>query len=315
MPQLTYPKPVVDIAGLSRAEWLAVRNEGIGGSDAAAILGVSPWTSRYSLWLDKTTAPAQKQVKPETEAMRFGNLMEPVVAEIFGKNMNVEVIKDTTLYRHPEHEFMLANLDGLISTQNNGEPDAVLEIKTSRSAWDEVPAYYVSQVQHYMAVTNMPVAYVAALFGGEEFATFEVPRDDEYIERLIEAEAEFWQSVQQAIEPAIDGSKSTHDTLRKAYDVDAGKTVELDNTIAEMIEWRANAKLLVEQYEAEVREAEARIMDALRDAEVGTINGKNVVTWKSQSRSSIDTKALKEAHPDIAEQFMKSSSFRVLRVK
>lgn len=312
---LTYPKRVVDTAALTRAEWLAARNEGIGGSDAAAILGVSPWTSRYSLWLDKTTAPAQKSVKPETAAMRFGNLMEPVIRDMFAQQTGFEVVNDTNLYKHPEHEFMLANLDGVVSTSGCGDVDALLEVKTARSAWNEVPAYYVSQVQHYMAVTGVEMTYVAALFGGEDYAMFEVPRNDAYIERLIEAESEFWHAVRNAIEPAIDGSKSTHDTLRKSYDVDAGKSVELDQSITEMIEWRSNAKLLVEQYEAEVREAESRIMDALRDAEVGTVDGHPVVTWKSQSRSSIDTKALKEAHPEITEQFTKASSYRVLRVK
>jgi len=312
MTELTYPEVVADTATMSRPDWLAARRHGIGGSDAAAILGVSPWQSRYSLYLDKTSAePVQKA---ETEAMRFGNIMEPVIAELFGEQTKMNVSKDTNLYRHPEHKFMLANLDGVVST-TGGDADALLEVKTSRYEWNRVPDYYISQVQHYMAVTNMPVTYVAALFRGEKFTYYEIPRDDAYIERLVNLEGEFWESVQKQLQPDIDGSEATYNAVRKQYEAEAGLGVELSADVAQLIEERAQAKALLETYEAQVREAESKIMTALGQAEFGTIAGKSVVTWKAQSRSSIDSKALKETHPEIAEQFTKSSSFRVLRVK
>jgi putative phage-type endonuclease len=311
---LTYPNVVADSATMSRDEWLAARRLGIGGSDAAAIIGVSRWSSPYSLWLNKTAM--EPIVQKENEAMRFGTMMEPVIRDTFADSTQMQVVDDTNLYSHPEHEWMLANLDGVISTKSNGEFDAVLEVKTARTAWDNgVPAYYVSQVQHYMAVTNLQMTYVAALFGGEEFAWFEVPRDDRYIDDLINAEAEFWESVKKAIQPDIDGSDATYKAIRSKYESERGKTVELGKDISDLIVWRKNAKELVDQYEAEVREAESKIMEALQDAEVGTIDGKSVVTWKSQSRTSVDNKALKDAYPDLAEQFTKSSSFRVLRIK
>jgi putative phage-type endonuclease len=311
---LTYPNVVADTATMSRDEWLTARRHGIGGSDAAAILGVSRWSSPYSLWLNKTAM--EPTVQKENEAMRFGTMMEPVIRDAFADNTQMQVLDDTNLYAHPEHEWMLANLDGVISTKSNGEFDAVLEVKTARTAWDNgVPAYYVSQVQHYMAVTNLQMTYVAALFGGEELAWFEVPRDDQYIDDLINAEAEFWESVKKAIQPDIDGSDATYKAIRSKYESERGKTVELGKDISDLIVWRKNAKELVDQYEAEVREAESKIMEALQDAEVGTIDGKPVVTWKSQSRTSVDSKALKDAYPDLAEQFTKSSSFRVLRIK
>lgn len=310
---LEYPNVIADTTDMSRDEWLAARRLGIGGSDVAAILGVSPWASRYSLWLDKTEQ--SPVIKAETPAMRFGNVMEPVVKSVFADACDMEVLDDKHLYAHPEHQFMLANLDGLVCSKNDGKPDAVLEVKTSRFEWDRVPDYYVSQVQHYMAVTNLEMTYVAALFGGEQFKFFEVPRDDNYINSMMDAEAEFWNDVITAQAPKIDGSEATYDAIRKSYQAEQGKTIELQPDVLQLIEQRAAAKVLVSKFEQEVREAESQIMEALKDAEIGTVDGKSVVTWKSQSRSSVDTKALKEAHPDIAEQFTKSSSFRVLRVK
>lgn len=310
---LDYPRAVADVSEMSREDWLKSRHRGIGGSDAAAILGVSPWTSRYSLWADKTaTEPKMSEATP---AMEFGNLMEPIVRQMFADKTGFETLTDSTLYAHPLHEWMLANLDGLVCTDGNSTPDAVLEIKTARMEWDHVPAYYESQIQHYMAVTGMQHAYCAALFHGDQYQMFEVPRDDVYINRLIEAEAEFWSSVREHRQPEIDGSQSTYDHIRKAHEVEQGKSVELGADIAEMLTWRASAKEMVSQYEAEVREAEARIMDALQGAEVGLIDGKPAVTWKAQTRSSLDGKALKEAHPDLTEQFSKTNTFRVLRVK
>lgn len=310
---LDYPNVVADTAEMTREQWLEARRRGVGGSDAAAVLGVSPWTSRYSLWRDKTDDVPR--VVKQTAAMTFGNQMEPVIAGMFNEQTGMQVMSDTNLYSHPEHNFMLANLDGLISTTNNDTPDAVLEVKTSRMVWDRVPDYYVSQVQHYMAVTNLGVAYVAALFGGEEFTWFEVPRNDQYIDRLVNEEAAFWEAVTKAVEPDIDGSEATYNAIRKSYDALQGKSVELPANVNELIEWRASAKELVGQYEKEVREAESKIMEALKDADTGTINGKTVVTWREQTRTSVDTKALKEAHPELVEQFTKGSKFRVLRVK
>ena len=312
-PLLDYPKPVADVSTMSREEWLMARHTGIGGSDAAAVIKVSPWTSQYTLWADKT-AP-QPKISPATPAMEFGTYMEPFIFDQFAAETGLRTFTDTTLYAHPEHEFMLANLDGLISTTGNGTPDAILEIKTARMEWDHVPPYYYSQIQHYMAVTNLEMAYCATLFHGDFFQSFEVPRNDLYIEQLIEAEAAFWNSVVEHRQPDIDGSRSTYDHIRKAYEAEQGKAIELGDDIAEMIVWRNNAKEMLAQYEAEVREAEARIMEALQDAEVGILNGKNVVTWKPQTRTTLDTKALKEAHPDLFEQFAKTNTFRVLRVK
>ena len=309
MKTLTYPNAIADTSKMSRAEWLNARKSGIGGSDAAAILGVSPWASPYSLWLDKTGKGVEKT---ETPAMRFGNLMEPVIRGQYEFINSVSVIEDKTLYQHPEHEFMLANLDGVVFQE--GEALGILEIKTSRYTWDAVPAHYYAQVQHYLAVTNQQQAWVAALFNGENLETFDVPRNDAYIERLIEAESNFWDSVVNSKRPDVDGTEATHDALRKAWSPEKGKTVQIPN-LATLIADRMIAKANFDAAEAELKEAEYKIMEQMGDAEEAELNGTVRVTWKAQSRSSLDSKALKEAHPDLAEQYTKTSSFRVLRIK
>lgn len=313
MKTLTHPTALADTSKMTRPEWLRARRSGIGGSDAAAIMGVSPWASQYSLWMDKTGQPIEKA---ETPAMRFGNLMEPVIREQYEFIQSVVVLEDKTLYQHPVHKFMLANLDGVVfDPATKGEPLGILEIKTSRHTWDEVPAHYYAQVQHYLAVTNLEMAWVAALFGGETLETFDVPRNDAYIERLIEAEAEFWQKVQDAQRPDVDGTEATHDALRKAWSPEPGKVVQVLN-LDDLVQQRAAAKAKVDAADAELKQVESQIMEHLGDAEVAiNADGEVRVTWKSQSRSSIDTKALKGSHPELVDEFTKTTSFRVLRMK
>jgi putative phage-type endonuclease len=311
---LKYPTVVADSSGQTREEWLAQRHAGIGGSDAAAILGCSPWTSRFSLWRDKTSP--EPVSTPETPAMAFGSKMEPVIRQAFADATGLTVYEAPLTYAHPEHPWMQANLDGLVATGFEGV-DAILEVKTARiaDAWaDGPPPYYVSQVQHYLAVTGLKRAYVACLFGGVELRTYELERDQPYIDRLVNAEAAFWREVQEGTEPAVDGSESTYQTLRQTP-VDPGTVVDLDSTMAELVTRRAELKAQIGELETELKAAEGAIMRAMGEAETGRIDGETVITWKAQSRTAVDTKALKAAHPDIVAEFVKASTFRVLRIR
>jgi predicted phage-related endonuclease len=241
--------------------------------------------------------------------MEFGHKMEPVIADWFNEEFGMELVNDTHLYAHPEHPFMLANLDRRI-----GE-EAVIEIKTSRREWNEVPPYYVAQIQHYMAVTNLPIAYCVALFNGEfPPRVFKVPRDDQYIARLIDAETDFWQMVVKHAAPVVDGHEATHSALRSAYEPEQNKTVELGDELTKLIVERASAKANIERYEEVVRQCEARIMELMGDAETATVNGTKMVTWKQQNRTSVDSKALSQKYPQLAEEFEKRSTFRVLKI-
>lgn len=146
---------LVETDGLSRKEWLRYRKQGIGGSDVAAILGISKWNSAISLWLNKTNQTDDDT--QENEAMEWGTIMEPVIRNHFAKVTGKTVVEVHAMLQHPEYPFMLADIDGLTEDED-GNP-AILEIKTAseykRSEWEEgVPTYYQTQVQHYLTVTG-----------------------------------------------------------------------------------------------------------------------------------------------------------------
>ena len=178
---------------LSREEWLQIRSTGIGSSDAAAAIGLSSYKCSLSLWLEKTGRQPPEDLS-EKEAVVWGTVMEPVLAKMYAERTGRKVRRVNAVLQHPEHPFMLANLDREVITENG---TGVLEIKTagfySAQLWDDgVPVAYQCQVLHQLAVTGHAWADVAVLIAGQEFRIYRIERDDDKIADLIQREAQFW---------------------------------------------------------------------------------------------------------------------------
>lgn len=231
------PKPrraalkLVKTTELSRADWLEVRRTGIGGSDAAAAVGLNPYKSQLELWLEKTGRDAELS-KPDpndtTEPLYWGTLLEPIVAAAYTQQTGRRVRKVNAVLRHPTIPFMLANLDREVI----GVPGLeILECKTAgqfgaRHWVNGVPEYVVLQVQHQLAVAGKQAADVAVLLCGQQLAVYRIERDDALIANLIALEAEFWRYVERDVPPPGDGSESADRALRCLYPRDSGGTVD-----------------------------------------------------------------------------------------
>lgn len=319
---------IADLNDLTRDQWLRARRAGIGASEAAAIVGQSPWSSPYQVWLDKTgQIPVGGE---ETEAMYFGTLLEDTIAKATADRTgwHIEDVKAT--YAHPDHAWMLASPDRLI--RFDGGAVGLLEIKNSGGykldEWKsgepgedgqwvggEAPLHYILQVQHQHAVIGTTIGYIAALLGGNRLCIVEVPRDDELIEMLISKEEAFWISyVQGNTSPPLDGMQSTTDALAQIFaESDPSKSVELDETIARAILDYADAS----SAEAKAKEAKTLagniLRDALGDAEQATYQGVPVASWKAQATDRFDQAAFKAEYPEIYNKFVKATHARVLR--
>ncbi|ECX5805918.1 hypothetical protein F3348_14225, partial [Listeria monocytogenes] len=218
---------LASVKDMDRTQWLLTRRLGIGGSDAGIIMGLNQYKTAFELWLDKTD-----QVLPDEsagEAAYWGNQMEEVVAKEFEKRTGKKVRRSNMMYQHPEHDFMLANVDRFVV----GE-DAILECKTASAylakEWeaDEVPATYLVQIQHYLAVTGKSKAYVAVLIGGNKFIWKEIKRDDELINQIIAFELDFWETnVKGYVAPALDGSSAAEKYLKDRFAKSEAKQVIL----------------------------------------------------------------------------------------
>lgn len=287
-----------------RAQWLAERRTGIGGSDVAAILGMSPWRSPLDVYLDKIGEASEQ---PDSPAMLWGRALEPVIRQRFADVTGLSIAVASGIQRHPTEPHMIASLDGLVL--HDEAPVAVFEAKTARTAegWgpdgtDEVPDYYAVQVQHYMAVTGLPRAFVAALIGGSDFRIYVIDRDDETIEALVDVERDFWHRHVLARVPPPPRSDAEA-AARFARAQSAGE-VEADADVREALERLRVARERLAEWGGVEADAKSAIQAFLGEREVLTIGGKPAATWKTlKPVARVDLDALRKAHPEIVARF------------
>jgi len=282
----------------ARQQWLKDRQKGIGGSDAPAILGISPWKTPLQVYLEKRgEAPGQE----DNPSMRWGRNLEPVVRQAYADETGRRVaIPAVGILRHPRHDWMLASLDGI------AEGDRVLEVKTARVAagWgepgtDEIPEPYQAQVQHYMAVTGFYVADVAVLIGGSDFRIYEVPADPELQELIIDQEAAFWDRVQHGVEP---DPVSAADIKIKFGRHSVARQVQASPEVLAALRQLEDIKAL----KAEEEGARAVIQAHMGEADTLVDGEKVLATWKAGKPSKrFDATAFKAAHPELHTQFIK----------
>ena len=194
------PQELVDTSNLSSEEWLSYRRRGIGGSDAAAILGISPWRTARDLYYDKLNV-VKADMDENWVALEMGHLLENLVARIFAKKTGLRIFQRKVMFQHPLYPWMLADLDYLAELPDGS--NAILEIKTTnynaRENWwyngeEIVPVYYESQGRHYMSVMNLDRVYFCCLYGNNEDEVIirHLDRDYAYESELIALEDAFW---------------------------------------------------------------------------------------------------------------------------
>ena len=306
---------LVETEGLSREEWLRYRKCGIGGSDVAAILGISKWNSAISLWLDKTNQT--NEPVEENEAMQWGNIMEPIIRKHFAEVTGKTVVEVKAMLQHPEHPFMLADIDGL-TEDDEGNP-AILEIKTAseykRAEWEnDIPSYYQTQVQHYLCVTGVQKAYVAVLIGGNSFKVYEVDADAEIQSMLIAVEKDFWNKVQNMIRPEMDGSDAAKNLLDSLYHGGISEEIVMPDEAIEYVDAYIEACAEEDNAKAKKQEASNHIKEIMGDYDKAICLGHSI-SWKPVSSERLDSKALKEAEPEIYEKYVKKSISRRFTIK
>ena len=295
----------------NREAWLQDRLKGIGGSDAGAILGLNPYKSPYALWCEKT-GRIHKDV--DNEAMRLGRDLEDYVAHRFMEKTGKKVKKSSYSFQSKEHPFMLANVDRLVI----GE-DAGLECKTTnmltRTKYDrgDIPASYYAQCMHYMAVTGMSKWYIAVLVMNKGFYWYEIQRDEKEIQAIIEEEKEFWECVENDIEPAIDGLNSTTEALEDQYPGIQDQTIDVFGRQTEL-ECYLKINERIKELNEEKKKYENIFKHDLGDAVIGYMDHYQI-SWKPQTQQRLDTKRLQEEMPEIYAYYLKETTFRKFNIK
>ncbi|MBE7004421.1 MAG: hypothetical protein E7425_09090 [Ruminococcaceae bacterium] len=301
----------VSTKNMSREQWLERRRKSIGGSEAAAIVGLSKWASPFSVWADKT---GRLPDKPDTEAMRQGRDLEDYIARRFMEQTGKRVHQVNAMLYSSDYPFAHADVDRLVT----GE-DAGLECKTTATLnlrqfnGVEFPEQYYAQCVHYLAVTGAKRWYLAVLAYGKGFFVYTLERDQNEIDALMAAEAEFWKCVEQDTPPQIDGSEASSDALQALYPFSNVETAALfgrDTVLREYMELKEQRKGL----DARIGEIENSIKADMGEAESGRC-GLFDISWKSQTRQTFQAKEFAKDHPAIdLTPYYKATSVRPFKV-
>ena len=307
------PRPALKLVktnDLSREDWLSVRRNGIGSSDAAAAVGLNPYKSQLALWMEKTGRDdlfAPIDVNDDSTPVYWGTLLEPIVAASYAKRTGNRVRKVNAVLQHPDHSWMLANLDREVV----GVPEVqILECKTAgvqgARLWkDGVPEYVQLQVQHQLAVTGKRAADVAVLIGGQDLQIHRIKRDDLLIERLIQLEEVFWGYVQSDIAPPVDGSDSADQALRRLYPNDVGSTVdfsqdlEMSAAFSDLVAVRQTLDTQT-KYEALLKQ---RIQQRMGDASKAVFETGDVTWRRSKDGVEFNLPQLLTDHPEYQDAY------------
>uniref|UniRef100_UPI003FEF5C98 YqaJ viral recombinase family nuclease n=1 Tax=Dialister hominis TaxID=2582419 RepID=UPI003FEF5C98 len=280
-------------------KWLKTRDLGIGGSDAAVIMGLNSYKSPYQLWMEKT-GQAEAPDLSGNQRIYWGTKNEANIADWFQEETGKKVRKLGTL-RSRSHPFMLANVDRAVMGEEAG-----LEIKTAgvnqAKKWkgDEIPDAYYCQCLHYLAVTGADRWYIAVLIGGNEAIYKVVERNEADIKALIQAEEDFWHLVETNTPPPVDGSPSCAAALSTQYKGgDPNPIILLPSDADGVIESLENDRAIMDALKKQITEKENRLKALLRNCEEGSTHHYRVL-WKTQAgRSSVPLAKIKKQAPDI----------------
>lgn len=289
---------------MENTQWLEERRKGVGGSDIAAIMGLSPFKTAYQVYQEKRKEVADWKGNNATE---WGKRMEPAIRQWYSDQTGRAVRLPEKIMYHTKHPFMLASLDGFTDDRR------VVEIKTTRSGkgWGEpgtgeIPDYYAVQVHHYMIVTGFEVADIPVSIAGGSPELYTVEADGEIAEMIIKACADFWRRVQDGNPPdpvTYSDAVARFGKIRAEGVITASQMAE--NAVAELRHIRSQITSL----ETDEEGIKGRLITFLGDAGDTLVDssGNTLLTYKmSKGRRTFDSKAFEKDNPDLYNKYIKT---------
>lgn len=249
-----------------------VRRTGLGGSDMAAVLGLSPFKTALDVYLEKRGEVENWEGNSLTRA---GQVMENVIAAMYAERMGVKLRRCNLTLRHPKADFLLGHIDRDIVGQRKG-----VEIKNVSPRigyrWGKdgepgaIAEYYLPQVHHYMLVLDYPVFDVAAYFGGDDLRVYPIERDREWDDIIMDGASDFWRNhVIPGVPPPVDHDHpSALGLLRRIYPCTDGTTVQADDSAYMWARVAREASAKATEYTRIAEGAKAHLLDLMGTAAV-----------------------------------------------
>lgn len=284
-----------------RAAFLEARRQGIGGSDAPAILGLVPWKSPLHIYGEKRGEISDDVVS--SEAMEWGNILEPIIADEYAKRTGRKVRRQRKAVRSKEHPFMQAHLDRWVTDPEKGR--GVLQIKTTNifkgGDWDnEAPVHVQVQHQHEMYVAGATWGSIAVLIGGQKLAWLDQDINTRFLEVWCKRALEFWERVQKGDPPPVGNETIEQDIKALAAlfpQEEEGKSVVLPEGAIEISEERDAALAAQKEAKKKADYCTNRLKELMGDAEFGVLPDQsarfrwNVIEMKGYS---VDPKSFRK---------------------
>ena len=344
MPEFVLPyEPIVitSTVGLPREEWLAFRKSGIGGSEVAAVFGISPFGTARDVYYDKLNIASAFDDEANKYQKKIGNLLEDVVAEMFSEVTGYPVFKIQKMFRSREHYFMLADVDYFVQLPDGSF--AILECKTTGPDatgkwWDgavpTVPFNYNLQGRQYMSVMHINKVFYACLHGNSEnyLIIREITRDLAFESEMIEVERHFWENhiIPQIPPPYIEEGELIMESVRRHVgyaNPDAPAIIlnaDTENRVSRYLELqqqKAAAEVSVKAIDGELQRMKGLIvaeMGVCCTAACSLAGVPYQVTYNPVRKLGVSKEnlvRLQAQHPDIYEKYVTVSESRRFYVK
>ena len=269
-------------------EFLQARQSGLGGSDIGAVIGVSQYKSALDVYFDKTEPKLEQE---HQEHFYWGHALEQPIAERFSReHPDFEVMRNVPIAMHPQHEWMLANVDGLFDDDQGNR--GILEIKTvnafASDSWgfensDQVPLSYAAQVAFYMAVMDADFAIIAALFGGNSYKEFRIERDLEIEAVLIREGGAFWHN---HVIPRIPPEPKTANDVARLFKHDLGTILEADDNLLNLCQEIKRLKTDAKDLDGLIVELTTNLKKVMGDSALLQYAGSTISSWKNNKDST-----------------------------
>lgn len=288
-------------------EWLQLRHKHnkqtiVGASEVSVIIGVNHYKNIIDLAIEKLQPP---QVREQNQAMKRGTYLEQGLLDYAAAELGININTPDVMYLNNR---IISTLDGI--NDNNTQ---VFEAKTT-TAWlsgdDVLPEWYW-QAQAQMFCTGVSTVTFIVLDRQLRISMFDVHYNAEDVAHMEAQVNQFCQSIDAGVLPD-DVPLTTEQVTALHPTPDAGE-IEIGAAGLELLQRWQSAKEMLKQYEQEEQQLKDALANLLRDHDTGTIDGHKVITFKAQSTTRFDQKAFAEAHADLAKQYQKQSSFRVMR--
>jgi putative phage-type endonuclease len=323
-------------APLTTAPVVVDRKEFLGGSDAAAVMGLSPWATPVELWQFKTGRKPKAPPDPaHVKRWERGHKLEPFIRDMAiekleAMGLTVELLKVNERYNDPEHPFLACEIDfelrlsgeiviGETAHRFDGEhvnADAKSVSGFARKKWgdvdtEDVPIEYAAQFMHGLMVTGRRFCLVAALRSFDDVDIYWTVRDDDTIAGMRPKLVSFWVDHVLADVPP---DPLVFSDIKALFPIDNGEATEATQEIADKVARLRWVKSEIKALEDEEEVLTFDVGNFISPAARLTYEGKDIATWKGQNDSRIDQTALKKGHPDIAALYTNSKIIRVLRL-